>query len=68
MKCEYCGKEIDGSFGSGRFCNYSCAGKFARKNKGYVCVNVCNYCGSIYNVRNKIKKYTQRFCKDCLPY
>lgn len=24
-KCEKCGKEIDGSFGSGRFCSRSCA-------------------------------------------
>lgn len=25
MKCEHCGKEHDGSYGSGRFCSRSCA-------------------------------------------
>lgn len=29
MKCEYCGKEHDGSYGSGRFCSSSCARKFS---------------------------------------
>lgn len=33
MKCEYCLKNIDGSFGSGRFCSRSCANGFATKNK-----------------------------------
>lgn len=27
--CEYCGKDHDGSYGSGRFCNKSCATKYA---------------------------------------
>lgn len=30
--CEFCGKEIDGTFGSGRFCNYTCANKFGNSN------------------------------------
>lgn len=28
MKCEQCGKEHDGSFGSGRFCSRSCSNKW----------------------------------------
>lgn len=30
-KCEYCGKEHDGSYGSGRFCCARCARKFANQ-------------------------------------
>lgn len=29
MKCEYCGKEHDGSYGSGRFCSSKCARSFS---------------------------------------
>ena len=32
MKCEYCGKEHDGSFGSGRFCSASCASSWVNRN------------------------------------
>lgn len=32
MKCETCGKEHDGSYGSGRFCCQSCARSFSTKN------------------------------------
>jgi hypothetical protein len=28
MICEFCGKEHDGSYGSGRFCSKSCCSKF----------------------------------------
>lgn len=33
MKCENCGKDHDGSYGSGRFCSVKCAKGFATKNK-----------------------------------
>ena len=33
MKCEYCGKEHDGSYGKGRFCSASCARGFSTKAK-----------------------------------
>lgn len=33
MKCEYCGKEHDGSYGSGRFCDNKCARGFSTKSK-----------------------------------
>lgn len=32
-KCEYCGKDHDGSYGSGRFCSKSCAKGFSTKLK-----------------------------------
>ena len=33
MKCEYCKKEHDGSYGSGRFCSGKCARGFSTKEK-----------------------------------
>ena len=33
MICENCGKEHDGSYGSGRFCCKSCAISFTNKNR-----------------------------------
>jgi 5-methylcytosine-specific restriction endonuclease McrA len=33
MICEYCNRENDGSYGSGRFCNQKCARGFATKDK-----------------------------------
>lgn len=33
MKCENCGKEHDGSYGSGRFCSKKCAKSFSSSNK-----------------------------------
>ena len=33
MGCEYCGKEHDGSYASGRFCSQSCARGFATRDK-----------------------------------
>jgi len=33
MKCEKCNKEIDGTFGSGRFCNRRCANSRIRTNE-----------------------------------
>lgn len=32
MKCEYCDKEHDGSYGTGRFCSESCKQTFISKN------------------------------------
>jgi len=33
MICEFCGKEIDGNYGSGRFCDKKCASAFSTKDK-----------------------------------
>ena len=32
MICEYCGKEHNGSYGSGRFCSEECARSYSTKN------------------------------------
>lgn len=32
MQCEKCGKEHDGSYGSGRFCSAHCARSFSTLN------------------------------------
>ncbi len=38
MKCEYCEKEHDGSFGTGRFCSSSCRSKYgSSKVKNHKC-------------------------------
>jgi Zn finger protein HypA/HybF involved in hydrogenase expression len=33
MKCEYCSKEHDGTYGSGRFCSQKCARGFSSRDK-----------------------------------
>ena len=45
--CEYCGKEHDGSYGSGRFCSKHCRGAFtakmSKKHKRNE-MQICPYC------------------------
>ena len=45
--CEYCGKEHNGEYGSGRFCCKSCAAKFSRMFNKDITNNIykCKYCG-----------------------
>lgn len=48
MKCEQCGKEHDGSYGSGRFCSNSCRQQYNGKQKDgkhYY----CKFCGKKFN-------------------
>ena len=57
MKCENCGKEHDGSYGSGRFCSVSCKQKFCikpKKNKQYK----CKFCGYIAESPLKLSGHT----------
>jgi hypothetical protein len=45
MKCENCGNEHDGSYGSGRFCSKKCRGIFSAKkllNPGISRKWICN--------------------------
>lgn len=64
MKCEFCNKEHDGKFGSGRFCSKSCANKYAnqfvtkdgRKNQ----IQALNS----KKTRNKIKKTREEKSKQ----
>lgn len=76
--CERCGKQHDGSFGSGRFCSVQCANKrehsketlekVSKSLKEYY-VNlskedrICTTCGNIYHSTDNARKQ----CFSCLP-
>lgn len=55
--CENCGKEHDGSYGSGRFCSKQCRGAFVAKNQKTGCKAnkswQCEYCGLVFTSRAK---------------
>lgn len=83
MKCEYCGKEHDGSYGSGRFCCESCARKYSITFMPKTKIVKCQKCGkefeaplhSIIKVCNEckskskinIQKYIKKIEKSNLP-
>lgn len=52
MKCEECGKEHDGSYGSGRFCSENCKQKFIANKKGRS--HVCRYCNKGFETSQKL--------------
>lgn len=74
--CEYCGKDHDGSFASGRFCCRSCSYGFSTKakrkeindivskkrslSKHNDIEKVCNYCNTIFFIQWAYRN--QRFC------
>jgi predicted nucleic acid-binding Zn ribbon protein len=66
MKCEKCGKEHDGSYGSGRFCSSYCARSYSTANetKGTKIVQ-CIKCGKDIEVD---KRASAKLCKcdDCV--
>lgn len=60
MKCENCGKEHDGSYGSGRFCSKKCRGAFSRKGeikhkRGEPWI--CEYCNKTFKSRNLMYRH-----------
>lgn len=76
--CERCGKEHDGSYGSGRFCSQSCANtryvSDAQKKKTRLTVKAafekhfqdgckCEKCGKVFHS----KDYSRKLCFDCQP-
>lgn len=76
--CERCGKEHDGSFGSGRFCSRACANarniSDAQKQRTSNSVKdsfqkhfengcKCEKCGNIFHS----KDFSRKLCFDCLP-
>lgn len=76
--CETCGKEHDGSFGSGRFCSRSCANRKSHTEECNKKVSetlkkyfdelekidrVCEKCGKVYHSRDGSRK----FCFECFP-
>lgn len=73
--CEFCGKEHDGSYGSGRFCCKSCRSKWSGQKtkesfeKNFVYIpkletRICEKCGKefIVDIRKENKKKPKRFC------
>ena len=82
MKCEHCGKEHDGSFGSGRFCCRSCANSrhYSKKikdkiSKGVIKYNkenkllytyVCEKCGKTFESTRTFKQNRHIHCSDCI--
>lgn len=78
MICEKCGKEHDGSFGSGRFCSRECANSRTRTEEikentskslklKYIEYEkkdiICIQCKNIFHT----KDFSRKFCYNCLP-
>ena len=65
MVCENCGKNHDGSYGSGRFCCKECAKSFSTKNsKGKLKEAKCINCGKIIYISKRASAKTCK-CEDC---
>ena len=66
MTCEKCGKEHDGSYGSGRFCCKECARSFSTKkeNKNELKEAKCIDCGKTIYINKRASNKTCR-CNDC---
>ena len=71
MKCENCGNEHDGSYGSGRFCSRSCKCAFnAKKVKNHKCnfknqhsphgTWKCEQCQIIFETRSKLFEHNHK--------
>ena len=75
--CEVCGKEHDGSYGSGRFCSYNCKQKYAsvkgaskggqisKQRFGKKCK--CNFCNIEFDTKLTLKKHLPN-CEKRLKY
>jgi len=65
MICENCGKEHDGSYGSGRFCSKECARAFSTKNTtGQLKEAKCIDCGKIIYIGKRAPIKNCR-CEEC---
>ena len=66
MICENCGKEHDGSYGSGRFCSSKCAHIFVTKNddKKELKEAKCIQCGKLIYINKRASIKTCK-CKNC---
>ncbi len=65
MICENCGKEHDGSYGSGRFCCKECARSFSTKNESHTLKEAkCIDCGQYFMVGKRASLNKCR-CEDC---
>lgn len=66
MKCENCGKEHNGTYGSGRFCSSECAHTFSSKyiDKNQFKDAICIKCGKHIKI-NKRSSLKTCLCDDC---
>lgn len=65
MICENCGKEHDGTYGSGRFCSKECARSYSSKNTtGLLKEAKCIDCGKIIYIGKRSSLKTCR-CEEC---
>ena len=75
--CEYCNKNHNGTYGSGRFCSKECAHGFSTKNnkeKIYRKVSkaltkepyikICKTCTKYFETKRKYKKYCSKECSN----
>lgn len=62
MKCEYCGNEHDGTYGSGRFCNITCRNRFnyIKARKQFV-INVKERA----RIKHEKEQNTEYICELC---
>ena len=65
MICENCGKEHNGSYGSGRFCSEGCARSYSTKKlkKNKTKLIKCEICGKIIEIP---KRSSTKKCNDCI--
>lgn len=62
MKCEFCKKEHNGSYGSGRFCSIKCARTFSSKENKIL--KFCLFCEK--EIIDSAHKAKSKFCsKEC---
>ena len=65
MICENCGKEHDGTYGSGRFCSKECARSYSSKNTtGLLKEAKCIDCGKIIYIGKRASIKTCK-CEEC---
>ena len=65
MICENCGKEHNGSYGSGRFCSKECARAFSTKNsQGQLKEANCIDCGKKIYIGKRASDKKCR-CEEC---
>lgn len=66
MICENCGKEHDGSYGSGRFCSCKCARSFSSKvNREETNKKISQTLLERRNLCNFKTEFKIRYCADC---
>jgi very-short-patch-repair endonuclease len=71
MKCEECGKEHDGSYGSGRFCSKHCRSVYSAKtnhNKKSNRLWICVWCNKQFKTRREMFEHSRNEHKKNSQY